>query len=109
MARTNTLKTFLLISICFVLCWSCSQFNYLLYNIGYPVDFNGMFDKISLLVAFCNCTINPFVYLFKYRDYQAALKELFSCGSKETKTTNSISTMLPSGSRDNKSISNQIS
>ena len=26
-------------------------------------------------MAFCNCTINPFIYLVKYRDYQIALKE----------------------------------
>ena len=77
MARKNTLKTFLLISICFVLCWTCTHFNYLLYNIGYAVDFNGAFHKIVVLLAFCNCTINPFVYLFKYKDYKTAVRELF--------------------------------
>ena len=78
-ARRNTVKAFLIISICFVLCWSCSQFNYLLYNLGYDVDFNGTFFKVALLMAFCNCTINPFIYLVKYRDYQIALRELFYC------------------------------
>ena len=78
-ARRNTVKTFLIISICFVLCWSCSQFNYLLYNLGSNVDFNGTFFKVALLMAFGNCTINPFIYLVKYRDYQIALRELFNC------------------------------
>ena len=78
-ARRNTVKTFLIISICFVLCWSCSQFYYLLYNLGYHVDFNGTFFKVALLMAFGNCTVNPFIYLVKYRDYQIALRELFNC------------------------------
>ena len=78
MARRNTLKTFLLVSICFVLCWSCAQFNYLLYNLGFELDFNGTLNKVFILAAFGNCTINPFVYLFKYRDYQTALKDLLN-------------------------------
>ena len=83
-ARRNTVKTFLIISICFVLCWSCSQFNYLLYNLGYDVDFNETFFKVALLMAFCNCTINPFIYLVKYRDYQTALRELFSYKQRDS-------------------------
>ena len=70
LARTNTLKTFFMISICFVICWSCEQGFYLMFNIGYNVDFNGTFFKVSILMAFFNCTINPFIYLIKYRDYQ---------------------------------------
>ena len=77
-ARRNTVKTFLIISICFVLCWSCSQLNYLVYNFGFDVDFNGTFFKVALLMAFGNCTINPFIYLVKYKDYQIALRELFN-------------------------------
>ena len=75
LARTNTLKTFFMISICFVVCWSCEQGFYFMYNIGYNVDFNGTFYHISILMAFINCTINPFIYLIKYKDYQQALKQ----------------------------------
>ena len=79
LARKNTLKTFLLISICFVICWSCEQGFYLMYNIGFHVDFHSTFFKVSILMAFVNCTINPFVYLIKYKDYQQALKHCFNC------------------------------
>ena len=79
LARTNTLKTFFLISICFVICWSCEQRFYFMFNIGYNVDFNGTFFKFSILMAFINCTINPFIYLLKYKDYQQALKHCLNC------------------------------
>ena len=74
-ARRNTIKTFLLISVCFVVCWSSEQAFYFMFNLGYHSDFNGLFYKVSVVMAFCNCTINPFIYLVKYRDYQIALKE----------------------------------
>ena len=79
LARKNTLKTFFLISICFVICWSCEQGFYLMFNIGFHVDFHSTFFKVSILMAFINCTINPFVYLIKYKDYQQALKHCFNC------------------------------
>ena len=79
LARKNTLKTFLLIGLCFVICWSGSQFNYLLYNIGYPADWNSTFFKVITLMAFGNCMINPFVYLVKYKYFQEGLKYLCLC------------------------------
>ena len=85
LARKNTLKTFFMISICFVVCWSCEQGFYFMYNIGFNVDFNGTFYHISILMAFINCTINPFIYLIKNKDYQQALKQ---CLNYTRPTTN---------------------
>ena len=79
LARTNTIKTFLFVGIFFVICWSFDEIFYLMYNLGYNSDFNSTFYKFSVLMVFLNCTINPFIYLFKYQDYQQALKELFGC------------------------------
>ena len=78
-ARTNTIKTFLLISICFVICWISNQVYYLMYNLGYNADLEDTFYKFATLMAFLNCIVNPFVYLFKYRDYHIALKSCFGC------------------------------
>ena len=83
-ARKNTTKkkkkkTFLLISICFVVCWSCNQIYCLMYNFSYNVNWNVFLNKFGVIMAFSNCTINPFVYLAKYQDYQRALMDLFSC------------------------------
>ena len=79
MARKNTIKTFALISVCFVVCWSCNQILFLMYNFGFEVNWNGFINKFGVIMAFTNCTINPFVYLIKYRDYQKALMGLFGC------------------------------
>ena len=79
LARKNTLKTFFMISFGFVICWSLQQGFYFMYNIGYHVNFNGTFYQVSVLMAFINCTINPFIYLIKYKDYQEALKHCLNC------------------------------
>ena len=73
-ARKNTLQTLVLLSLCFVICWSCLQFNFLLFNLGFPPIWNTTFYKVAILMAFGNCTINPFVYLMKYKDFQEGLK-----------------------------------
>ena len=93
-ARRNVTQTFLLVSICFVVCWSSEQVYYLLFNLGYDADFNGTFFKFSVVMAFGNCTINPFIYLLKYKDYQIALRHCFTCKihkSFNDKDINSIS------------------
>ena len=77
LARQNTIKTFLLVGLCFIICWSNDQIFFLMFNLGYDVDFNGVYYKFCVLMVFLNCTINPFIYLIKYRDYQHALREFF--------------------------------
>ena len=92
LARTNTLKTFFLISIGFVACWSCAQSFYLMFNIGYHADLNGTFFNVAILIAFFNCTINPFIYLIKYKDYQRALKHCWKVEGNEEIKCSTIST-----------------
>ena len=79
LARANTIKTFLLVGVCFIICWSNNQVYYLMYNLGYEADWNGIYFQFTVLMVFLNCTINPFIYLIKYQDYQVALKKLFGC------------------------------
>ena len=88
-ARRNTIKTFLLVGVFFVICWSSSKIYYLMYSFGSKPDWDGTFYKFAVIMAFGNCTINPFIYLIKYKDYQKALKSCFSCGKRDSrKTTN---------------------
>ena len=67
LARQNTIKTFLLVGLCFIICWSNDQIFFLMFNLGYDVDFNGIYYKFGVLMVFLNCTLNPFIYLLKYR------------------------------------------
>ena len=78
-ARKNTIITLLIVGLCFIICWSQNQIEYLMYNLGYSIDFNSSYHNFTVLMVFINCTVNPFIYLIKYRDYQEALKKFFSC------------------------------
>ena len=83
LARQNTIKTFLLVGLCFIICWLNDQIFFLMFNLGYDVDFNGIYYKFCVLMVFLNCTINPFIYLLKYKDYQHAFREFFGCNRED--------------------------
>ena len=86
LARTNTIKTFLLVGLCFIICWSQNQVYYLMFNLGFDANWNSVYYKYTILMVFLNCTVNPFIYLIKYEDYQKALGNFVSCGKGEPKT-----------------------
>ena len=94
LARTNTIKTFLMVGIFFVICWVNNQIYFLMHNLGYKINWNSTYHQFTVLMVFLNCTVNPFIYLIKYRDYQEALKKLFHCNKmnsleeSETKFSN---------------------
>ena len=83
LARKNIIKTFLLVGLCFVICWSNNSFYYLMYNLGYKADWNSTYFHFTVLMIFLNCTVNPFIYLIKYKDYQTALRKLFGYERKK--------------------------
>ncbi len=47
-------------------------------------------------MTFLNCTINPFIYLLKYKDYQLAVKDLlvFRAGKRNSQPQNVSTTQL---------------
>ena len=94
-ARNNTIKTVLLVGICFIICWVNDEAYYLMYNFGYDVDWNGPYFKFCVAMIYLNCTVNPFVYLISYQDYQRVLREFCfkpkSVG-RDTESTSSVST-----------------
>ena len=73
-ARNNTIKTVLLVGICFIICWVNDEVYYSMYNLGYDADWNGTYFKFCVAMVYLNCTVNPFVYLISYQDYQKALR-----------------------------------
>ena len=72
-ARRNVIKTMFVIALGFILCWTINEIYFLLYNLGFNVDFASILYHASALLVFVNCTINPFIYAFKYEQYQKAL------------------------------------
>ena len=79
LARTNTIKMLLLVVLGFVICWSSNSIYYMMYNLGFNVNWNSIFYKFTVVMAFLNCTINPFIYLAKYQDFQTALISYCGC------------------------------
>ena len=91
LATRNTIKTLVLVAVCFVICWTGNQVWFLLYNIGYEVAFDSEAYKFFVLMVCVNCTINPFIYLVQYKEYQTALKLLICNKRKEKIPRGSIS------------------
>ena len=75
-AQKNVIKTLFIVVLFLVFCFTYSEMFYLLYHLGYSMDFNGFHYKFSTVLFFFNCTVNPFIYLVNYRDFQEGLKLL---------------------------------
>ena len=74
-----------------------------MYNCGYNVKFNSVYFDFTILMVFVNCTINPFIYLVKYRDYQEALKIFLHCNQNQgmNNSLNSSTMSISQTSRPN--------
>ena len=98
LARKNTIKTLLIVGCFFFICWCPNNVMYMMYNCGYDIDFNSTYLQSSILMVFFNVTVNPFIYLLQYRDYQIALKT-FVCFTtrvrkgKQKQNSSSMSTV----------------
>lgn len=75
-AQRNLMKTVALVTMSFIVCWSCNQFFFLLSNSGYEMDFTSGFYHFSVIMVFLNCCINPFIYIFKYKEFQDGLQKV---------------------------------
>lgn len=75
--QMNTIKTLLLVGLCYLACWSYNIGYYLMFNLGYPVDFSSDSYHYSVVAVYTNCCLNPLIYALKYEQFQARAKELF--------------------------------
>ncbi len=82
-ALKNTIKTLVMVGVGFMVCWTTNQIIYLLTYFGYEIEWNGAFYHFTVFMVFLNCTINPFLYLLKYPDFQKAVKETYVCSKEE--------------------------
>ncbi len=92
-ATTNVLKTLVLLTACFFLCWVWNITNFFLYNIGIRVSFTSPFYNFTVFMLNISCCVNPFCYAVQYREFQNQVKRLFCLkrtGEEET-SVNSVS------------------
>ena len=73
----NVVKTLIMVSACFFVCWVFNQVFYLAFNLGASMDFTSSFYHFTVIAVFCNCCINPIVYLAQYRQFQKRLIQIF--------------------------------
>ena len=90
----NVHKTFGIIVMCAIICNTGNQCIFLAFNFGYRLDFTGALYNVTVIGAFANCCVNPFIYAFKYKMFQHGVKRLFCrysavSGSSNVHTTHS--------------------
>ena len=82
-ARRNVIKTLAIVSLCYVLCWTCSQMYFLVFNLGKKLSLSSPFYHFTVIAVYINSCLNPFVYATKYEQFQQGLSKLsnkVSCG-----------------------------
>src|SRR6218665_2029684 len=93
-ARKNILKTLLIVVVCLALSGSFKQVLVLLNGLGvYAVDFGGTMYKVSLSLQFSNCCVNPFIYMFQYKEFQRGVVVIFRLRQSGASTRGSIQEM----------------
>ena len=79
LAKTNTIKTMFLVALFFIIYLSNDEIYFLMTNLGFKAGWNSLYYKFTMVMTFFNCTVNPFIYLFKYQDFHKALKKSLGC------------------------------
>ena len=80
-ARTNVIKTLVIVAVCFIVCWGPNQLLFLIYNTGVDVDYNSWYYHWTVMMTFLNCCVNPIIYTFKYEEFKHCLWHML-CGDK---------------------------
>ena len=86
LARNNVVKTLFIVAFFFVICFLGNEVYYLLFGLGFEVNLYSEYYDFTVCLFFLNCTVNPFIYLINYKDFQRALIGLFCCRISGYKT-----------------------
>ena len=81
--KVNTIKTLVMVNVCFVLCWSTNVVIAMSFNLGQPlVPYTSDIYHFSVAMVFANSCLNPFIYALKYQQFQQQAKKLIqqACG-----------------------------
>ncbi|XP_077984032.1 galanin receptor 2a-like [Glandiceps talaboti] len=100
-ARKKVVKMFLIVCLCFGICWAPNQFLYLSANFGYQIDLNSKFYNFTIIFAACNVCLNPFIYAVWCRPFRSGFVAIF-CRREQTSNQsrfNTVSVIEPETSR----------
>ena len=83
-AQLKTIKLLIIVVVAFFACVSWNFTSVFLYYLGLPLDFQGWPYNLSVILVYVNCLVNPFIYVFFYRQYRhqlvKILRKMFCCG-----------------------------
>ena len=75
----NIVKTMILVSVAFFICFSPNQWLFFFYRFGlfdWHIFYHPIYNT-SLIAMYLNCCINPAIYVASYRQFQTAVRRLF--------------------------------
>ncbi len=83
-ATMNALKTLIMVTALFFLCWVWNMTLLFLFTSGVNLSGVGVFYNFSVIMTTVNCCVNPFCYAVQYREFQSQIGHL--CGRKKPMT-----------------------
>ena len=95
-AKKNVIKTMASVSTVYGICWAPIAFNYLVYNLGGPLDFTSTWYAVTKVFAYANMCANPFIYTMQYRQFQEGLKRTFGISSAHVEAVEADETSVRS-------------
>ncbi len=76
----EVLKTLAMVCLVYTFFVTPTTLYFLLYTIGYDIDFFNGYYYFFIVLGMANCATNPFVYLAKLKSLRHALRLIFDCG-----------------------------
>ena len=69
-AQRNLLKTLMLVSVAYALCWSSGSITWFLWNCGFLQEMDSALLRVSYVLV--NACINPFIYMYivQFREFK---------------------------------------
>jgi hypothetical protein len=72
----NTVKTMILVSVSFAVCWLPCQVYTLFQSFGTDANFSTAVYYVTIFVVFFSACLNPFIYAFNYEAVKKKLPQL---------------------------------
>ncbi|XP_072177227.1 allatostatin-A receptor-like [Diadema setosum] len=83
MASRSVLKTMVIVSLAYLICWGPNEILYLVYNLGGEVNFNSVYFYTTVVFVLCNMCLNPIIYAFHYGELRRGLILACHCCAKK--------------------------
>ncbi|XP_070546551.1 phe13-bombesin receptor-like [Ptychodera flava] len=88
--RKKIVRTLSVVFGTFALCWAPNHLYFLALNSGASIDTDSVAYEVTVLLAFMNACLNPFIYSFTNSNFRQALRKVFCCDNKTAPATESL-------------------